>query len=185
MYRTFSLTTVMVPCVVHMIILVLRNSKPSWNPVASFFRKPGLFKLPEIWPPEEQKASILAPCTMQPAYLHRAATREILVSRKKPGFCAEPILEDRHLLNSLKMHLYQYTQKIEHCSNKFDFLPLFCLEGLVPNSVLSGSRGLTDRGTCGFCAEVFEARNIVININQRGSISRSMRLITTPKMIAW
>ena len=30
------------------------------------------------------------------------------------------------------MHLYQYTQKIEHCSNKFDFLPLFCLEGLVP-----------------------------------------------------
>ena len=39
------------------------------------------------------------------------------------------------------MHLYQYTQKIEHCSNKFDFLPLFCLEGLVPNSVLSGSRG--------------------------------------------
>ena len=42
----------------------------------------------------------------------------------------------------LKMHLYQYTQKIEHCSNKFDFLTLFCLEGLVPNSVLSGSRGL-------------------------------------------
>ena len=39
------------------------------------------------------------------------------------------------------MHWYQYTQKIEHCSNKFDFLPLFCLEGLVPNSVLSGSRG--------------------------------------------
>ena len=27
------------------------------------------------------------------------------------------------------------------CSNKFDFLPLFCLVGLVPNSVLSGSRG--------------------------------------------
>ena len=33
----------------------------------------------------------------------------------------------------LKMHLYQYTQKIEHCSNKFDFLPLFCLVGLVPS----------------------------------------------------
>ena len=45
----------------------------------------------------------------------------------------------------LKMHLYQYTQKIEHCSNKFDFLPLFCLEGLVPNSVLSGSRGKQKR----------------------------------------
>ena len=45
----------------------------------------------------------------------------------------------------LKMHLYQYTQKIEHCSNKFDFLPLFCLEGLVPNSVLSGSRGVHAR----------------------------------------
>ena len=43
-----------------------------------------------------------------------------------------------------KMHLYQYTEKIEHCSNKFDFLPLFCLEGLVPNSVLSGSRGCTE-----------------------------------------
>ena len=42
----------------------------------------------------------------------------------------------------LKMHLYQYTQKIELCSNKFDFLPLFCLVGLVPNSLLSGSRGL-------------------------------------------
>ena len=41
----------------------------------------------------------------------------------------------------LKMHLYQYTQKIELCSNKFDFLPLFCLVGLVPNSLLSGSRG--------------------------------------------
>ena len=40
------------------------------------------------------------------------------------------------------MYLYQYTQKFEHCSNKFDFLPLFCLEGLVPNSVLSGSRGV-------------------------------------------
>jgi hypothetical protein len=26
--------------------------------------------------------------------------REILVSRKTPGFCAEPILEDGHLLNS-------------------------------------------------------------------------------------
>ena len=47
----------------------------------------------------------------------------------------------------LKMHLYQYTQKIEHCSNKFDFLTLFCLEGLVPNSVLSGSRGIMSR--CG------------------------------------
>ena len=45
----------------------------------------------------------------------------------------------------LKMHLYQYTQKMKHCSNKFDFLPLFCLEGLVPNSVLSGSRGVHAR----------------------------------------
>ena len=30
----------------------------------------------------------------------------------------------------LKMHLYQYTQKIQLCSNRFDFLPLF-LSGRV------------------------------------------------------
>ena len=36
----------------------------------------------------------------------------------------------QHLFEFLKMHLYQYTQKIGHCSNKFDFLPLFCLVGL-------------------------------------------------------
>jgi hypothetical protein len=58
----------------------------------------------------------------------------------------------------LKMHLYQYTQKIEHCSNKFDFLTLFCLEGLVPNSVLSGSRGSRDQTGHWPCGRASPAR---------------------------
>ena len=62
------------------------------------------------------------------------------------------------LFEFLKMHLYQYTQKIEHCSNKFDFLPLFCLEGLVPNSVLSGSH----RGEKVSSVSYFITRNVTI-----------------------
>ena len=56
--------------------------------------------------------------------------REILVSRKTPGFCA----------------------------NKIDFLPLFCLERLVPNSELSGSRGKLEGQTenMGVCTKEWE-----------------------------
>ena len=35
-----------------------------------------------------------------------------------------------HLYEFLKMYLYQYTQKIEHCSNKFEFsYPSFVWKG--------------------------------------------------------
>jgi hypothetical protein len=71
--------------------------------------------------------------------------REILVSRKTPGFLRGRYPGGYPPFEFLKMHLYQYTQKIEHCSNKFDFLTLFCLEGLVSNSVLSGSRGMVQK----------------------------------------
>ena len=46
------------------------------------------------------------------------------------------------LEHALKQFLYQWTQKNRLCFIKFDFLPIFCLPGLVPNSELTRSRGL-------------------------------------------
>ena len=72
--------------------------------------------------------------------------REILVSQKKNGFCAEVVHRGQPYLileNALKQFLYQWTQKNRRCFIKFDFLPLFCLPRLVPNSRLLDSRGAT------------------------------------------
>ena len=41
-----------------------------------------------------------------------------------------------------KVHLHQYAQKIQTCSDRFDFVPLCCLVGFVPNSLLSRYRGM-------------------------------------------
>ena len=78
-------------------------------------------------------------------------TREILVSRKKNGFCAEvvhrgqPYLILENALKPIKTNHHHFctiwTQKNHLCFIKFDFLPLFCLPGLVPNSRLLDSRG--------------------------------------------
>ena len=70
--------------------------------------------------------------------------REILVSRKTSGFCAEVVHRGQPCLileHALKQFLYQWTQQNRLCFIKFDFLPIFCLPGLVPNSELPGSRG--------------------------------------------
>ena len=85
-------------------------------------------------------------CQLHPCAV-RDETLAFSVAPRDPGKSENVLVFARMLswgtapFEFLKMHLYQYTQKIELCSNKFDFLPLFCLVGLVPNSLLSGSRG--------------------------------------------
>ena len=75
------------------------------------------------------------------------ANREILVSRKTSGFCAEVVHRGQLILEHestcIETIFVPVDPEKSTCFIKFDFLPIFCLPGLVPNSELPGSRGHT------------------------------------------
>ena len=77
--------------------------------------------------------------------------REILVKGKKCGFCAEVVHRGQPYLileNALKPIFVPFgPKKNQLCFIKFDFLPFFCLPGLVPNSRFIGFSRLSPFAT--------------------------------------